>query len=118
MSRKPLQILMLLLACQGGAMAANMTFLDKTPMSRFNDEDNKMLQAAFRKAMNDGEDGTTVEWKNEKTTSGGTITPTESFERKGAKCRKAKVTTVHKMLKGEGEYSFCKNPNGTWSLVQ
>ena len=99
-------------------MAANMSFLDKTPISRFNDQDNKMLQAAFQKAMNDSEDGTTVEWKNEKTNSGGTITPVSTFERKGAKCRKTKVTTEHKLLKGEGEYNFCKNSKGTWSMVQ
>ena len=109
---------MLLLACNGGAMAANMSFLDNTPISRFNDQDNKMLQAAFRKAMDEGDNGATVEWKNEKTTSGGTITPLESFERQGAQCRKARVTTEHKLLKGEGQYNFCKNPKGTWKLVQ
>ena len=118
MNRKPLQLLMLLLMCQGGAMAANMGFLDNTPISRFNDQDNKMLQAAFQKAMNESEDGTTVEWKNEKTTSGGTFTPIESFERQGAKCRKAKVTTEHKLLKGEGQYNFCKNSKGAWKLAQ
>ena len=117
MSRRSFQFLVLLVACQG-AMAANMAFLDNTPISRFNDQDNKMLQAAFQKAMNDSEDGTTVEWKNEKTTSGGTITPIESFERQGAKCRKAKVTTEYKLLRGEGQYNFCKNAKGAWKLVQ
>jgi surface antigen len=118
MNRKSVQALVLLLACQGGAMAANMGFLSKTPMSRFNDQDNKMLQAAFQKAMNDSADGTTVEWKNDNTTSGGTITPIESFERQGAKCRKTKVTTEHKLLKNEGEYSFCKTSSGAWKMVQ
>lgn len=118
MNGKSLRFLVLLLACHGGVMAANMTFLDNSPMSRFNEQDNKMLRAAFQKAMNEGDDGATVEWKNEKTTSGGTITPIESFERKGAKCRKAKVTTEHKLLKGEGLYSFCKSSQGTWKLAQ
>jgi surface antigen len=68
--------------------------------------------------MDEGADGATVEWKNEKTTSGGSITPIESFERKGAKCRTARLTTEHKLLKGEGQYSFCKTAKGTWALVK
>jgi surface antigen len=119
MRNRILWLCVLAVACHAGAaMAVNMRFLRNTPMARFNEQDNKLLQAAFVKAMNEGADGSPVEWRNDRTGAGGTITPIESFEREGAKCRKAQFTTYYKTLKGGGDYSFCKNAKGTWQLVQ
>lgn len=107
-----------LLTSVGVAMATNMGFLRNSPMSRFNSRDHELLQAAFLKAMNDEPEGSTVTWANDRTGAGGTVTPIESFERAGARCRKATFTTKVQSLTGGGEYSFCKTAKGNWQLVQ
>ena len=119
MRNRYVSLCVLAVACHvGAAMAINLRFLRNTPISRFNEQDNQLLQAAFVKAMNEEPDGSQVEWRNDRTGAGGTITPTGSFERQGAKCRKAQFTTYYKTLNGGGEYSFCQNAQGTWQLVQ
>jgi surface antigen len=119
MNLKFRDLCLVVLAWQAGtAMASNLRFLDDTPVSRFNQQDMRLLQDSLDKAMNEAADGTTVEWANDKTGAGGTITPNGRFERTGTECRKARLTTRFKTLKGGGEYNFCKGSQGQWQMVQ
>ena len=110
-------LLVLALAGQaGGAFALNMNFLRTSPISRFNSKDLALMQVAFTQAMDEGADGTTVDWANERTRSGGAITPQQTVERDGRKCRSASISTWHRNVRSEGVYSFCRDPQGDWRL--
>jgi surface antigen len=110
-------LLVLALAGQAGAVfALNTNFLRTSPVSRFNSKDLALMQVAFTQAMDAGADGVGVDWANERTRSGGTVTPQQSFERDGRKCRSASISTWHRNVRAEGVYSFCRDPQGDWRL--
>jgi surface antigen len=110
---------LLLLALVGPAdavLALNTNFLRTSPVSRFNSKDLALMQVAFTQAMDKEADGMGVDWANEQTRSGGTVTPQQSFERDGRKCRVASIATWHRHMRAEGIYSFCRDPQGDWRL--
>jgi surface antigen len=111
----------LLLGCvlwAGSAHAQYLNTLANSPMSHFNDADNKLFMANLDKALAQGADGVTLTWKNERTPAAGSVTPQKSFESKGMKCRELLIANSYKTLKGEGVHTFCQNSAGKWKLVQ
>lgn len=107
-------LVLLLIGLTGNAMAVNTRFLRSTPAARFNAEDFEKLQAAFRKAMDDGANGETVEWQNPATGSAGAITPHDRFERDGRSCRRTTVATSHRQRRSESGHVFCQSAEGQW----
>jgi surface antigen len=111
-------LLLLVLACQAGtALAVNTRFLRSTPAARFNAQDFEKLQAAFLKAMDEGENAVTVEWRNPATGSAGAITPHDRFEQDGRLCRHTTVATSHRQRQLERGHVFCKGPDGNWQVI-
>ena len=100
------------------ATAQYWSTLADTPVSRFNDTDNKLMMATVNKALKEGVDGTPIEWKNEKTPAAGVVTPEKTYQAGGQPCRDLRVANSYKSLKGEGIYQFCKNASGQWKLVR
>jgi len=118
----PSRLSCFLLACSGliavPAQAYDLQFLVNTPYAHFTKGDKKMLMQNIDKALDEGKEGSTLEWKNEPSGAAGTITPEKSFERNGRKCRTLRIHNTYKTLKGEGNYDFCQDQNGKWQLAQ
>lgn len=106
------------LLCAGTAQAQYLDTLATSPMSRFNDADNRLFMATLNKALADGGDGVALAWKNERTPASGSVTPQKSFDSKGMKCRELLIANSYKTLKGEGVHTFCQNSAGKWKLLQ
>ena len=102
----------------GAAQAQYLDTLATTPMSRFNEADNKLFMAIVNKALAEGTDGETLTWKNERTPAAGSVTLQKSYVSKGMPCRDLLIANSYKTLKGEGVHTFCKNGAGKWKLVQ
>lgn len=104
-----------LLFC-ASAQAQFLNMLATTPLSRFNDDDNKLFMAAIDKALTEGSDGVPMTWSNPKTPANGVITPQRSFVADGMKCRDLLIANTFRTLKGEAEHTFCQNSAGQWKL--
>ena len=105
-----------LLACLAGgaAFALNLQVPKDTPLAQFDDEDVQMLKAALEQALEAPDLGRSVEWKNERTGSGGTIVPSESGR---AGCRKLAIEHSHKATSRRSNLQFCK-VDGAWKLTR
>jgi surface antigen len=104
-----------LLAClaAGAAPAMNLQVPKDTPLAQFDDEDVRMLKAALEQALEAPDLGRSVEWKNERTGSGGTVVPSESGR---AGCRKLAIQNSHKATSRRSNVQFCK-VDGAWKLT-
>lgn len=111
---------LVMLGCLLAADAASAQFLDRlatTPISRFNEADNKLFAATIDKALNQGTDGVTLAWKNERTPAAGAVTPQKSYVANGMKCRDLLIANSFQTLRGEGVHTFCQDATGKWKLV-
>jgi surface antigen len=102
----------------GAAHAQFLNLLATTPISRFNDADNKLFLATIDKALADGADGVAIAWKNERTPAAGVITPQKTYVSDGMKCRDLLIANSYKTLKGEAVHTFCQTSAGQWKLRQ
>jgi surface antigen len=111
---KPLVITACLLSV-GLAQAANMAFMMDQAMSRFNDEDAKLFNAASAKALA-AKDGTPIRWSNPGSGAFGTLTPYPDPQKNPA-CREIHMENVAENVKSAGYYRFCKRSDGSWQPV-
>jgi surface antigen len=81
-----------------------------SPIAMFDDEDMRLMQGAIQQALDSGE---RVEWRNDKTRSRGTATPSPLT---GENCRKLAVENRHKTKVGNTSFQFCK-VDGSWKAV-
>jgi surface antigen len=95
------------------SFAANYGFMMDTPVSKFNDQDMKLFGAAIDRALAAQEMDKPIEWSNEKTGSGGSVTPKTSDK---PDCRTLQIATHHKTMKAESERLVCK-VQGKWKAV-
>jgi len=98
------------------AQAQYLNQLATTPLSQFNEADNKLFMAAIDKALADGADGVALAWKNERTPAAGVVTPQKSYTSAGMKCRDLLIANSYKTLKGEAVHTFCQDGAGKWKL--
>lgn len=106
-----------LIAGSGAAAAAGLGFLAETPMSRFNEEDLKLMNGAVEQALSSAAIGAPVRWANGKTPASGEVTPLRAFERGGRPCRDLRVVNRHRTLEATGTYTLCRDGD-TWTLAQ
>ena len=106
-----------LIAGTGRAFAAGLGFLAETPMSRFNEEDLKLMNGAVEQALASAKLGAPVRWANGKNSSSGEVTPQRAFERGGRPCRDLRVVNRHRRLEASGVYTMCRE-DGHWTLAQ
>lgn len=112
---------LVLLGCllSGGASHAQyLNLLATTPLSQFNEADNKLFMATIDKALSEGVDGAAIAWKNERTPAAGVVTPQKTYLTDGLKCRDLLIANSYKTLKGEAVHTFCQNSAGAWKLRQ
>ena len=99
------------------AQGGDLLFLKNSPASRFNAADFKMLRATVDKALSGPAEGPALEWTNDATGAGGSVTPAGAdASASGRKCRKLRIANSFKNLKDEGVYSFCQNNTGKWAI--
>ncbi|HTS84312.1 MAG TPA: RT0821/Lpp0805 family surface protein [Usitatibacter sp.] len=107
----------LCLAAASPASAINEMFAKDAPVSRMTAEDFRIAGEAMRKALDEGRDGQTYEWKNPATNASGTITPLARFEKNGMQCRGAAFASDVKGAKGRSQWNLCKSAQG-WKVLE
>jgi surface antigen len=105
-----------LLSGGGTAHAQYLNMLATTPVSQFNEADNKLFMATIDKALSESGDGVALTWKNERTPAAGVVTPQKTYALDGLKCRDLLIANSYKTLKGEAVHTFCQDSAGKWKL--
>ena len=98
-------------------------FGSKTPASSFgsvaylDDVDKQILSDTFNAALDDGEDGETIEWSNPDTGHTGTIEVLDTHEDYGTTCRTIRTFTKAGGREGGGIYRLCLADDDTWQFA-
>ncbi|SAK63556.1 hypothetical protein AWB79_03020 [Caballeronia hypogeia] len=102
------------------AQAANLGFLNNTPITYMKQRDLQALNDAAQKALNTKQDGESLDWDNKGTGNtvpiNGTVTPQSSFESDGLKCRKVELVAHAKGQTQTWMPTACKQSDGKWKL--
>jgi len=110
----------LLLAGAGGAQAANLSFLNDTPISYMKQRDTDSVKKAVFKALDEKQDGETATWVNEGTGNSvkidATITPDRTTKEGDRTCRSTAVVLSAKGQSMNLHPLFCKQAGGAWQL--
>ena len=86
------------------------------PITRLSAPELKEFESFVFKALDEGKEGTTLEWKAPKTTFTSKLTPGKSFDDGKLKCREATVESDAHDRMQRGLYTFCKNEKGVWGF--
>lgn len=102
----------------GSAHAANLGFLNNTPMSFMNQADYNSLQDAVRDAVEHKADGESTTWSNEgsrnSTRINSTITPSNTQKEGDKTCRDTEVAITAKGQSMTLHPHFCRKGQGAW----
>ena len=98
------------------ALALNMNGFKEAPLTRLTKDELKAFRAAVMKALDESPDGTTVEWKAEKTRFVSRIMPRSSYTEGKLRCREAVVESDARDRFQRGLYTFCRQANGEWQF--
>ena len=109
-------ISLLALAFAAPAFALNMSGFRDAPITRLSADEVKAFRAAVVKVLDESPDGTTTEWKADKTQFTSTITPQTAFVDGKFKCRKATIESDSHDRFQRGIYTFCKGDKGGWQF--
>ncbi|MFM0059987.1 RT0821/Lpp0805 family surface protein [Paraburkholderia phytofirmans] len=110
----------LLLGAAIGAQAANLGFLNDTPISYMKQRDIDSVKKAVVSALNDKKDGETANWVNEGTGNSvkidAAITIASTAKDGDRTCRDVGVVLNAKGQSMNLRPQFCKQGSGTWQL--
>jgi surface antigen len=95
------------------ALAGNLRSMDDSVLSKFNDEDVRLMQQAMDTALDSTDDGKKVEWKNDKTESRGAVSPSAG-SKEG--CRVLRIENWHGESVDRAKFQFCK-VDGKWKAT-
>ena len=102
------------------AEAANLGFLNNTPITYMKQRDMQALNDAAQVALNTKKDGESLDWNNKGTGNtvpiSGTVTPDNTFESDGLKCRKVTLVANAKGQTQTWTPVACKQADGKWKL--
>lgn len=85
--------------------------LDRADMAHYQDASQRALETA--------QTGNEVAWQNPDSGNRGTITPTRTFQRaNGTYCREYNQTIYIGGEAHQGHGTACRQPDGTWKIVQ
>lgn len=114
---RPLAIAAALAVTCVPAYAINEVFAKDAPVANMTKEDFDIAGGVMRKALDEGRDGQSFDWKNPATSASGTITALARFERDGMHCRGAAFSSVVKGKEGRSKWNLCKTPSG-WKVLE
>jgi surface antigen len=110
----------LLLGGAIGAQAANLGFLNDTPITYMKQRDIDSIKSAVITALNDKQDGESTNWVNEGTGNSvkidATITIASTAKDGERTCRDVGVVLNAKGQSMSLRPQFCKQDSGTWQL--
>jgi hypothetical protein len=99
------------------ALASNLSFLDKATISKFKEEDVKLLMQTADKVLDSADPHATLSWSNPKTGNSGDITTVSQFtSTDGHSCKRLKVLNRAKTTESTAEYILCQVPGRGWLL--
>lgn len=84
--------------------------LDKADMAYYNNASQNTLETA--------KTGSTSAWSNPDSGTSGTITPTRTYEVSGSYCREYTQTIRVQGKLEEGYGKACRQPDGSWRIIQ
>jgi surface antigen len=86
---------------------------------RMDAADRREAEKAARRALESNPSGTSTTWRNPDSGHSGSITPTRTYQSAGGQyCREYQQTVV---IGGETHKAFgtaCRQPDGSWKIVQ
>ena len=110
----------LLLGSAIGAQAANLSFLNDTPISYMRQRDNDSIKKAVIAALNNQKDGESVNWVNEGTGNSvridAAITVASTAHDGARTCRDLGIVLNAKGQSMHLNPQFCKEGGGAWQL--
>lgn len=98
------------------ALALNMSGFKDAPITRLSGAELKVFRAFVMKTLDQTPDGTTVEWKAEKTRFVSKVTPRKSFTDGKLPCREVTIESDAHDRYQRGLYTLCKGANGEWQF--
>ena len=103
------------------ASSQNIGFLEYDPTRFFTDEDWRISDESYLKALEKAADGETYKWRNDASGAQGTETPLKTFiSKRGNRCRQMKSTldTTNPVASVQFTFVWCKQPNGEWKQAK
>jgi surface antigen len=107
---------LVLLVAMSPASALNMSGFKDAPITRLSSEELKVFRAFVMQTLDQTPDGTTVEWKAEKTRFVSKVTPKKSFTDGKLPCREVTIESDAHDRFQRGLYTLCKGANGEWQF--
>jgi hypothetical protein len=109
--------LLALLCLHGTALAGNLSFLNNSAASKFNDDDVKILQTTAVNLLKDGSAGQSQERANPNSTAKGTITVVKVFQStEGFACKTLRLESSAGGWHGRSTYPVCQVSPWEWKI--
>jgi len=100
----------------GATQARGWSWAKRLPISQFTAQDTEIFHNSVATALDEGEDGDTLEWTNPDTGASGRITPLSSEQINGKSCRKTRFESRVGTAENISEFVLCRQPDGVWSV--
>jgi hypothetical protein len=112
---------LLVLLCGLGAVitspAANLTFLQSSPIYYFQDDDVSMMLANAKAVLDSVSSGTQQHWRNPRTGASGMAQVKGRFAATdGTPCARLRVVNKARGVESDIVYTVCKNPERGWAV--
>ena len=99
------------------SIAGNLSFLDKSLVSNFKEQDMKLLMESVDKALDSADPRATGSWSNAKTGNSGEVAVTGQFtSTDGHACKNLNVVNRTPKLQDKADYILCQVPGRGWLL--
>jgi len=99
------------------AGANNLSFLDKATISKFKEEDVKLLMETVDKVLASPDPKAALSWSNPKTGNSGNISTVSRFtSTDGQLCKRLRVLNRAKTMENAAEHTVCSVPDRGWLL--
>jgi surface antigen len=99
------------------AVASNLSFLKNSVVSKFNDQDMKLLMDTVDKALDSTDPHASGNWSNPKTGNSGEVAVTRQFtSTDGHTCKNVNVVSRTPNMQGKADYILCAMPGRGWLL--
>ena len=97
--------------------AANLNFLNSTPLGQFKEEDMRLMRAAAAELLREDVKGASREWHNDATGNSGRLEILAVFTSEdGRHCMSLLVITRARSDEQQSKYPVCANPDGRWLI--
>jgi surface antigen len=106
----------------GAAQAANLGFLNNSPITYMKQPDLQALNKAAHTALDTKQDGESLDWSNEGAGNAvainGTITPSDTDKKGDRTCRKLSIVAHAKGQAQTWAPTACNTDGGGWALLK